>query len=352
MSLQLIESFEDDTEYSLRATTDSNTATNTSDPRTGTRNLYLQAGQNRDLYYVFASGYATMGVAFGLKVPTSDFTYSGPLVMRGDTGSTNHISLSINNDNSFSVKRGAGSSATTLASTGPNAFTPGVWHHVELEVTLSDTVGTVKLRVDGKTPTGWTDLTNVDTKNGGTATTFDSIRLTNGRGLNGAEATFHIDDLIVYYSDGSGASGLQGDVRVYALLPNGNGNYSQLTGQDADSVDNYLNVDEAAVDDDTTYNESSTDGNKDTYTFDDLTITVGTIVGIEARAYAKKDDVATKAIRLVHRRGTTDSVGSDRTLSLAYNCHYEIWDQDPAAGPGDWTITNVNSSEFGVEVRP
>ena len=70
-------------------------------------------------------------------------------------------------------------------------------------------------------------------------------------GPNGATtANYDYDDL--YICDGTTVPGepvndFLGDVRVDTLYPNGNGNSSQWVGQDANSTDNYLNVDDTLL---------------------------------------------------------------------------------------------------------
>ena len=313
-------------------------------PRTGTNSM--RVFNNGYFRYIFNSSqeHARFIVGFGFQAPTAQNLTDEVVGLFGDDFATRHIHIDLTAAGRLQVKR----STTILGQTDVDTISAGEWHYIELEVLLSDTVGEVKLRVDGKTPGGWTDLTNADTKNGGTATVFNGVKFEPNGGTN---PLAYYDDIYVANGAGTVNNGLLGDVRVYPLLPNGNGNYSQLVGQDADSTDNYLNVDETTPDGDTTYNESSTDGEKDTYTFEDLPITTGDIKGVQVSAYARKDEAAAKSVRIVHRRGTTDVNGDDKTLQTTFNNHDQIWDEDGVATAA-WTITNVNSSEFGVEVRP
>jgi hypothetical protein len=142
-----------------------------------------------------------------------------------------------------------------------------------------------------------------------------------------------------------------GGVRVYPIYPDGNGNSSGLTGQDADSTNNYLNVYETTVtpDGDTTYNGGGTEGNKDTYTMDDIDTGV-TVHSVAVSNWAKKTDAGTKHGRNVLRRVSTDYVGTSEAMTTDYIGYVTYWNQDPNDST-QWTATEVNAIEAGFEVR-
>jgi hypothetical protein len=153
-------------------------------------------------------------------------------------------------------------------------------------------------------------------------------------------------------NDGTGSSpknGYFGDIKVPALVPNGNGNASQLLGSDGNSTDNYLHVDELSPDSDTTYVESSTVTNKDTYTYQDLTSASGTIYAVNVLPYARKTDAGARSIRTLARlSGTEVDNGTDLVLGSSYVYHDTMYEEKP--GGGDWTVSDLNSTEFGVQV--
>ena len=159
-----------------------------------------------------------------------------------------------------------------------------------------------------------------------------------------------VDDLYVCNGAGTSNNDFLGDVAVYNLLPNGNGFYSQFVGSDADSTDNYLLVDEAGNPVTTDYAGSPTDGNKDTYTFQDLPVSSGTVLGTQVGMYAAKSDTLAKSIRSVARLSGVDATGTDHTLQTSYDIHDDIYETKP--GGGAWTIADVNNTEFGAEARP
>lgn len=261
-----------------------------------------------------------------------------------------HISLRfVGASRSWQIRRdgdgtGAGfPSGPVLAETEPNIAIIGTWHYIEVKVKIADASGTVELRQDGVTRLSYTG----DTQNGGVANVDRVAWASRTNGLG-----YRIDDVYILNEQGSLNNTFLGDTRCYPLYPNGNGNYSQLVGSDGNSTDNYLLVDESPVPSSTDYVGSATVGQKDTYAFENMPVSVGTIRGVETRVYAAKTDTGTKQVRALIRRSATDANGADHALAdNAYVTFQDMFEQDPHAGPGAWTITNVNGSEFGAEVR-
>jgi hypothetical protein len=243
------------------------------------------------------------------------------------------------------VAKRAGPNGTTLG-TSTNAMSVSQWYYIEAKVKTDNTTGTVDVKVNGVT---WLTLSSQDTQ----VTANAYVNLV-GFGADPVSATGmqqDIMDMVVLDTAGSAPTNdFLGDVRVEGILPSGNGNTSQLVGQDANSTDNYLNVDEDApgADDDTTYNESSTVGDKDTYNYPSLTPTTGTVFGVQISPHAKKTDAGTRSIVSVARLSGTETDGSTQTLNSSYAYLPDVRETKP--GGGVWSISDVNSAEFGVKV--
>lgn len=138
----------------------------------------------------------TITVGFAIKFPT--MTVDNHIVaLYGDSGATMHVLLDFASGGSIYAWRGF--NAAYLGNTIAGLVTLGAWAYVEVQTKMHDTTGFVTIRVNGTTVL---TLANVDTKNGGTGTVFDTV-LMNG-GINAAI----LDDL--YISTGSGCA-FQGD---------------------------------------------------------------------------------------------------------------------------------------------
>lgn len=214
-----------------------------------------------------------------------------------------------------------------------------VWYYIELKVFVNGASGTAELYVNGVLDTAST------TGNFG-STNIGTVQL---RLPNGANTSMDWDDM--YACDTTGGAPTDtylGDVLVEAIFPSGNGNSSVLVGSDGNSTDNYLLVDETTPST-ADYVESSTVGNKDTYAFSNLTPTTGTVYGLQVLPYAAKTDAGTRSIVSVARLSATEVDSAVKTLSTSYQYLGDISVTKP--GGGVWTISDVNSAEFGVKIN-
>jgi hypothetical protein len=280
--------------------------------------------------------HATMTVGFAIRftaVPGSGLT--DLLQFRSDANTTLHETLSINGFSQLVMQR------VGTQSVGPSVNVAlNNWYYVEMRVTLSDTVGTLEWRLDG---TPMYTATGQDTKGGGIKTVFDTIQFAGTTTLN-----YTIDDLYICNGAGSTNNTFLGAIAIESLYPDNNGNSSQFVGSDADSVDNYLLVDEAAPST-ADYVESATVGEKDTYTFGNLVRTTGNVLAVVPTIYADKSDAAARTARLITRSGSTEGLSDVKNLGIGWNAFSYPYDQDPN-GTINWTISSANAAEFGFQV--
>lgn len=323
----------------------------TTEKRTGTRSYVMGAGQW--LYRALQGGVddddgVTIGSAMRANTGSFGTFAHGHLFTEFDSGagtSLHHIYSVLTQNRSIQIWRGSPGTAvgTLLAESAVNLWTLETWHYLETQVKIANSGGTVEVRLNGATVVTFTG----DTRNGGAAGVVNRA----GFLADGTGQQKFIDDIYILNEQGSAPDNtFLGDVRAWPLHPNGNGNYSQLLGSDANSTDNYLLVDEVGTPSIADYVGSATDGEKDTYTFEDLAASVGTIFGVELRMFAAKTEIGNKGIRAVIRRGS-DVTGADFALATTAATYRELYALDPIAAAA-WTITNVNSTEFGAEVRP
>lgn len=254
-------------------------------------------------------------------------------------GSTTHIGMNLKSVNKqVQVERGT----TQIDLSAVNTYQLNTWHHFEMKVFIHDSTGTVEVRVDGTTVV---NLSSFDTRNGGAVGTIDNILLQANSGT-----PTQIDNLIMMDNLGGINDDFIGDCVIEHRAMNGNGNYSQWDGSDGNQVDNYLQVDEGrAHDGDTTYNAGQVALEKDTYAAQDLVATTGSVLAVQAGLIARHEGQG-GTLRHMLRRSSTDQFGAALTPGGGYTYHSELWEQDPNAGPGAWTIANVNATEFGFEL--
>lgn len=283
--------------------------------------------------------HATFIFGAAIKVTTLPGNILDPVLLgvASDNALTTHMNITLDNVGRVSIKRGS----TNLGFINSFQVQANKWYYMELKVTLSDTVGVVQFRVDGVMRYS---TSNFDTKNAGTKTVLDGVLFSAGS----SPGTMVYDDLYICNGSGSTNNDFLGPIAIETKVPDGNGNSSQFVGSDADSVDNYLLVDEAAPNT-SDYVESATVGNKDTYSFADLTRTTGNVLAVQPTMYAQKSDAGTRTARLIARSGGNEGLSDVKNLSVGWAAHSYPYDQDPN-GNINWTISSANAAEFGYQV--
>jgi len=308
--------------------------------RNGTRSLYA-ASAYHSITFSF-SDVSTLYIGFALYPYTisSTTSFTSCFLRFYDSG-TGQCGVGLDSSLKFVVYR----HLSTLLDTSILGLSTSTWNYIEVKVTISDSIslGDFQIKVNGST---WLNLAaTTDTKN--TANnTINSLQI----GGNSSAGNLYIDDLYILNTSGSKNNTFLGDVKVKTLYPNGNGNVSQFDGSDGNQVDNYLLVDEAQDDSDTTYIESDVVSELDQFTFEDLGETPDTIYGVGARLVAKKTNSGTRDGRASCRRLSTNYEGDTFNPSTDYEAHDYIWEDDPSTTSA-WTGTGLNAAEFGIKVQ-
>ena len=230
---------------------------------------------------------------------------------------------------------------TAITGDGTAVLVAGVWYYLEMKVTISDT-GSVVVKVNGITDIS---ASPVDTRNAATGY-CDTIVLGGQGGSAGGDIV--MDDIYVCDDTGGTNNDFLGDIRVEHLLPNGNGNSSQFDGSDGNTTDNYLLVDDATPNDDTDYVESPDSGDKDTYAYGNLASSTGSVYGVQICPYARKTESGIRNLKTVARLSGTETDGPERPVGDSYAYLPDIRETKP--GGGAWSISDVNSAEFGQKV--
>ncbi|HET9665979.1 MAG TPA: hypothetical protein VFP09_04460, partial [Desertimonas sp.] len=213
-----------------------------------------------------------------------------------------------------------------------------VWtYYMEVQAKLHDTTGFVTVRLNGVVIA---EALNVDTKNAGTKTTFDTLRFSATGGSNS-----RFDDL--YLMTGAGDAFL-GEIQVETLVPNGNGAVNQWMGSDGNQTDNYLLIDEIANINTADYVGSSVSGQQDLYQMTNLVAGSGRIVAVAHTATSTKSDTESKPIRLLNRgNGVIKSDPREPTMGTYTNLSWLLTVNPETGAP--FTVAEVNALQSGVE---
>ena len=175
--------------------------------RNGTAAQVAGATNAADYAIPAAAQSDTLTIGFAFRRTDSTINPRDVVSFRSDNNTTIHCKLTYDpNTSLLSVQR----AGNTIASFTPVTFTPNTWYYVETRVKLGDTpTGTVTVRINGSV---LIDATGLDTRNGGTKTVFDTVRLAPALSGN----TGQWDDL--YLSFGAAAT-FKGDVVVSSGTP-------------------------------------------------------------------------------------------------------------------------------------
>ena len=216
-----------------------------------------------------------------------------------------------------------------------NVFVPlNIFNYFELKATISDTVGSYELRMNGVPVLS---ASNVDTKNGGTGVV--------NRLVFSPLTDQGIDDVYICDTTGTSCNDFLGDSRVVVLKPNANGdtiNFTPSTGS------NFQCVDEVSQDGDGTRVLGSSAGNVDLYQFEDLTVNPQAIHAVKITSVVKKSDTGLASFSNKIKSGTTTVNGDTNVLTTAYRLYSTTLEKDPNTNQS-WTRSSVDLIQAGIE---
>lgn len=276
---------------------------------------------------------ATFAFGMALLIPSTPLSGAGTgvrVIGFLDAGGNTQARIMVAADGTVRAVQGV---STVLGSSAPGIWTADVYHYLECEFVLSDTVGVFRIWVDGVQVI---NLSGVDTK-GQSSTTVSRLQVSiSGMGNGGLV----IDDY--YQTNGARL----GECRVVTLMPTSD-TADKDWGRSA-GADNYALVDERPSDGDTTYVTSSTPGDQDYYGMEDLGFVPATIHAVQSSIIGRKDDAADRAVRANIKSGASVANGAALGLSSGYQQRVSIHETDPNGG-GAWSASAVNSLQAGPE---
>lgn len=306
--------------------------------RTGINSLEIELGTAIKYRRVLSSAQTVVSVGFGIfltALPTNNNSYY-PITFR-DAANSVQVSLIINSTGTVSVYRGTGTG--TLLGTSSIALTASAWHHLEIKVVFSQTVGTVTVNINSISALA---LTGLDTVN--TALVECSQIAATIAGAGNAHV-YYIDDL--YCTDGSGSSntGLLGDCKVYTLYPNADGALEEWTL--STGTDSFALIDEAIPDGDTTYIEAAAVNDDTEVGFENLPADVVNVYGVQVVSSMKKTDAGACSVQQSINSDGTVGTGTTHSITTAYTYWQSMFEVDPDTS-AQWTKAGVDAAQVRV----
>jgi hypothetical protein len=229
-----------------------------------------------------------------------------------------------------------------LGRTAPDVIRQDNWYFVEWQATIGAT-GAVTVRVNNVVVLA---VTGVNTVGGATTSPYPADLRAVGFHC-GSNEEWLMDDLYILDSTGAApCNTFLGDCRVEYLKPRAAGTYQQWpTVVGAGS--HWLAVNDNAIpDEDGTYVESITPGQRDTNLYQPTGLPSGPIFGAQLSLHARKADIGPRSIAHVVN-GNTGPVQFPSAETYWY--HHQMYMTNPATG-NPWTIAEINAIDAGVTV--
>jgi hypothetical protein len=244
-------------------------------------------------------------------------------------------SIRVNGSSVLTVTQGG-----TVRATGSTVLSSDTWYYTEFKFTIHQSTGIAQIKLNGAAEiasTGSLDLT-------GTANNYWNGISPGGNAALPTSAFF--DDIYVLDTTTGDNVDFLGPVRVVALAPAAPGT---TTAWSPNGGTNYGCVSEAYQDGDTSFNQSSTANQVDTFVMQDLPADAGSVYAVQSIITARQDAGAARTIAPVLRPAATDRVGTTVALSTSYQMLTEIKDLNPEDSAA-WATTDVASLEVGYKL--
>lgn len=210
------------------------------------------------------------------------------------------------------------------------------WNWISIKVKMAVTTGTLDIEVNGVNVLSFVGTTR------SSGTDICSNLVLGGDQLQ----DFTYDDIIITDLNGSAPfNALLSDRRIDTILPDATGDSADFTASPA--VDNYLNVDESAPDDDTTYVEASVSTDKDLYNMASMGFSPDSIDAVNVVALGRSVDAGGAQVELKVKSGTTEGTGSGQPLMSDYGIIDEQFETNPDTAAA-WTESEVNAMQAGM----
>lgn len=231
---------------------------------------------------------------------------------------------------------------TTLATTP--ALWVGTWYYIELQATVSTTVGSYDLKVDGVSVAS--DAGPIDTANAAVddADSFEFAISASGNSVSW-------DDIYVCDDQGGSFDDFLGPVAVLGSRPDGDGASSDWIP--STGSDHWVLVDDpAGSPSDNDFVRSETPGDTDLYTYSDGfldLVPVASILAVHVEMVASLQGSGSRTLHAKYRDpDTTLADGDDFDVEDGTWRYFEqFWFENPAAA-APWFAADVTGGQFGV----
>lgn len=282
-----------------------------------------------------------LGAAIAIYGATVSTNKSFIRFKEGGSAGATHVSIGF--DQYKNLVAWQGDAVTQIANTDvvfKVGGSPVPYYYVDVEVTIGDTDGAIKIWVDDVLRV---NLTGLDTRNGGTNGVIDTLHI----GLPSvAGFDILIDDLYCLDKTGTLNNARIGTCSIHTLFPNADASLGWLGSTGAL---HYALIDEQSANGDGDYVYASGPAT-DLFEFPDHPVARDVnIRAIQSVAIARKDDAIGRILRMVTRPLVTSYQGTSILLngtSYTSSAAMTIQETNPETGL-PWTKSEFNAAGFG-----
>lgn len=220
------------------------------------------------------------------------------------------------------------------------------WHTFGCKVIISNTVGEMTAYLNGYEIGSFT---SVDTIFEGANEYANRIRIGDRTGTGGGMSKWFMQDLVIMDGAGSKLNALLGDSSVITLMPDadtGQEDHTLSAGTDAFAL-----LDDIPPDESSTYIVSDTVNDKTRVEMEDMPTGNWQPGAVVVRARTIKEGSGDNNVRTVLEHSSSENAGAVHTAPTA---NYEYSDpqiEEDVPGGTDWTETEVDAIECGVEIQ-
>jgi hypothetical protein len=225
---------------------------------------------------------------------------------------------------------------TSIEWLSPFKICRDTWYFVEFKVYTDNSAGTWEVRVNGITVGSGT---GVDTQPSA-QNHHDAVTLHKGDG----SAQIYADNFYVCDGSGSVNNDFLGPIKVQTLRPNGDSTANFTTTTEAT---HWEAVADAEINR-STYVESNTNGHRELYDYETITLT-GDCVGLALNSHIADGSASDSIQHLISSNGTEENSANVVINTSTYKTLVYVSETDPDTGNA-WNSATINAAKFGIDL--
>lgn len=305
-------------------------AITTDQARTGAHSLQLGAGPPEAVQVrrVFGTPETSAGVAMAIYLPQLPGFNGGMTPIEFRDGANNcQARVCVESTGALAVYLGPWSSGVHAVATSTGLIRANGWNHLEAWIGVDDSAGWVEVRLNGVTLLNATAI-NTDGSGAGEVSQYATLNQFNRL----SDGPWYIDDVVGIDDQGINNNSFIGDKKVFTDFPHAD--TADVDWTPSSGSTRYQMVDEAAPDDDATYDSASASDEVMGLAYPNVDGSVVTVAGVIFLHRSRKTDAGTCTLKqtAVSGTGSGEDDGAENAVTEAYSYYEDVFETDPSTG--------------------